>query len=581
MTTFARTSARRTASLWGAGVVLLGLCVGAYLALSAFFIAQRAQETPAQAEVFARAIDDALGRLAHLPFVLAIDPVVLDAVQGQGTEGLNPVLADVATRSGAEFVYLMDTEGETIASSNYESPDSLIGNSYRFRPYFADAMAGGTGRFYAVGVTTGRPGYFISEAVRDRSGTIRGVVVVKIGVSDLTRALSGSGDLVLVTNRQGVVLASTADPLIYGVIAPLTEADLAVLEEQQQFGRQPLSVLDWAESDPRRVALDGVGYVWTKAALGEEDWTLHLLSDLGDIRREALLWVAIGLTFVLALVIATTVFRAAQLRQALTLSDEARRQLEQEIEDRRTAEAKLETARGELVRKNQLAALGQLSASITHELGQPISAMRNYLAAEEIAADALPGQLNPQLSGLADRMQRILDQLRSFGRVGGDGIGAFDGAEAILNAVQLVRHTARDAGVALNADVVSVGLTLKGQASRFEQVIVNLLRNGIDAAGMGGDVALTARKASGDVIIAVADTGDGIGSLSMDALREPFFSTKPSGKGMGLGLAISAQIVNEMGGELAAKNGATGGAVFTVRLPEGTRHERASDSHRH
>jgi len=507
--------------------------------------------------------------LAHLPYVLAIDPIVLDAVESKGTAALNPVLADIAVRSGAEFVYLMDTDGRTIASSNYDSPTSLIGNSYRFRPYFTDALAGQAGRFYAVGVTTGRPGYFLSEAVRDDAGIIRGVVVVKIGVSDLTRALSGSGDLVLVTNRQGVVLASTAASLIYGVLAPLTANDLAVLEEQQQFGQQPLTVLDWEESDPRQVSLDGVGYVWTQAALEQEDWTLHLLSDLGDIRREALLWVAIGLTFVLALVIATTVFRATQLRRALNVSDEARRQLEQEIEDRHTAEAKLERARSELARKNQLAALGQLSASITHELGQPISAMRNYLAAEEIAADALPGQLNPQLSGLAERMQRILDQLRSFGRVGSDGVGAFDGAEAIQNAVQLVRHTAQGAGVTLEADVVSVGLRLDGQASRFEQVIVNLLRNGIDAAGTGGEVELHARKVNGEVVISVADTGDGIGTLSMDALREPFFTTKPSGKGMGLGLAISAQIVNEMGGELAAENGPTGGAVFTVRLPEG------------
>ncbi len=463
----------------------------------------------------------------------------------------------------------MDTNGLTIASSNYESPDSLIGNSYRFRPYFRDAMAGRTGRFYAVGVTTGRPGYFISEAVRDAAGTIRGVVVVKVGVSDLTRALPQSGDLVLVTNRQGVVLASTAPALAYGTLAPLTDGALSTLREQQQFGNQTLSPLDWRETAPRRVSLDGTAYVWTQADLAQEDWTLHLLSDLGDMRREALLWVAIGLTFVLALVIASTVFRASRLRRALTLSDEARRQLEQEIEDRRIAEAKLETARVELARKNQLAALGQLSASITHELGQPISAMRNYLAAEEIAADALPGQLNPQLSGLADRMQGILDQLRSFGRVGGDGAGPFDASEAIGDAVQLVRHTAKEAGVALSAEIEAQALVLSGQANRFEQVIVNLLRNGIDAAGAGGAVTLLAREEDDSVLIEVRDTGAGIGALTMDALREPFFTTKPSGQGMGLGLAISAQIVNEMGGEMTAENGADGGAVFAIRFPTG------------
>ena len=113
-------------------------------------------------------------------------------------------------------------------------------------------------------------------------------------------------------------------------------------------------------------------------------------------------------------------------------------------------------------------------------------------------------------------------------------------------------------------------VTLTGQPQRFEQVIVNLLRNGIDAVAEQADprVSVNLRETADAVILAVADTGPGLGDLDIADLREPFFSTKPSGKGMGLGLAISGQIVNEMGGTLLAQNGPDGGAVFTVTLPK-------------
>lgn len=563
------TGRRRAATLWGIAIAVSTLFVAGFFALTAVFTTQAAQDTPAQAGAFAEGIDDALARLAHLPYVLAIDPIVLDAFEGEGTSALNPVLATVAEKSGAEFVFLMDPQGLTIASSNYTETTSLIGNSYRFRPYFRDAIDGRMGRFYAVGVTTGRPGYFISEPVRDGRGIIRGVVVVKLGFADVTRAMAGSGALLLVTNAQGVVLASTDQTLVYGLLAPLDDVDAQTLRDQQQFGGQALTPLDWQTDDARRVRLDGTGFIWTQAALSQENWTLHLLSDIGDIRREALLWVAIGLTVVLAVMIAGAMFRAAQLRKALTLSNTARRRLEREIDERQQAEARLEKARIELARQNQLAALGQLSASITHELGQPISAMRNYLAADEIAADALPGQLSPQLTGLVDRMQRILDQLRLFGHSQPVSDATFVVQDAVNAATQLVRHTARDADVDLQVRQPKKPLRAVGHVNRFEQVIVNLLRNAIDATDGAGTVTLDTRAGDGSIEITVTDTGVGIGTLSMDALREPFFSTKPSGQGMGLGLAISAQIVGELNGELTAHNGAQGGAVFSVTLPNG------------
>ncbi len=560
---------RRRAGVVATVVALVLLSLTGFAALNSFFHAEKARETPDRAAFFADAIDSALTRLAHLPYVLSIDPGTLTALQTNEVDDLNTTLAAVAERSGAEFVFLMDINGRTIASSNYADPTSLIGRYYTFRPYFRSAIQGEQGRFYAVGVTTGRPGYFIAEPVRDATGTIFGVVVVKLPFRDLSRAIAESGELIMVTNAQGVVLAASEPSFLYGLIAPLSEFDRETMEQQQQFGNQALSPLDWVEGEDGRVALSGVPYLLTRAQLGQEDWTLHLLSSVAEIRRQALFFVVIGLAATLSLIIAAALFRAAQLRQALAISNADRQRLEAEIQDRRIAEEKLDKARTELARKNQLAALGQLSASITHELGQPISAMKNYLVAEEIARDAVPGSYAPQLTGLVDRMQRIVDQLRLFGRTDPTQSGQFIVQDAIKDAASLVQHTAEAAGASVTLDLPADALRTQGQANRFEQVIVNLLRNAVDAVADAETREVTVRMFDQDTpLIEVADTGPGLGKLDMDDLKEPFFSTKPSGVGMGLGLAISAQIINEMGGTLDAYTAPKGGAVFRIHLPK-------------
>ena len=563
-------SPQRAFYVFAAVMCFCAVAIVGYFALASYFLRTEAAKTPERAQFFASSIDDALTRLEHLPYVLSIDESTLDALVSGNTEHLNPILADIAQRAGAEFVYVLDLNGKTVASSNYKDADSLVGKYYTFRPYFRDAVAGGAGRFYAVGVTTGRPGYFIAEPVRDGEGTIQGVVTVKIGFNDLGRALSGNGELVLVADEQGVVLASSDPGLIYGYMSPLSDGNRRTLEEQQQFGNETLFPLDWKPESERRARLDGTAYVWTKAYLEEEDWSLHLLSEVRESRRQALLYVTVVLLTLLLLTVAASAYRAAQLRNALAISNADRQRQTREIVERRIAERQLESARSELAQKEQLAALGQLSASITHELGQPISAMRNYLVAEEIAANAGPNELWPRLSGLLDRMQRIVDQLRLFGRTSVPSASTFVVQDTVHAAVQLIQHTAREAGADVILDLPDVAISVRGRPERFEQVIVNLLRNAIDATqGMDpAEVRLAMHENPETVVLSVADTGPGLGGLNIDELSKPFFSTKPSGKGMGLGLAISGQIINEMNGTLDAQNNIPSGAVFRITLPK-------------
>ncbi len=561
---------RRAYSRRWVGLALAAVLLSAalYFGLNTLFLQSESRDTPNRAQFFAQTIDDALGRLEHLPYVVSIDAVALDVLINGQAEKLNPVLDAIAERSAAEFIFVMDIAGKTVASSNYQSSDSLVGQFYTFRPYFQDAIAGRTGRFYAVGVTTGRPGYFMAEPVRDASGKIHGAVVVKISLADLSKTWADSGELIFVTDPQGVVLASSQENLVFRLTEPLEPATLRDMEEQKKFGDRELSLLDWQTTGDTRARLNGTSYLWTTAQITSEDWTLHLLSDLQDIRTRAMLFVALALAGVLALGIALTVLRSAQLKQALSLSNADRTRLALEIDERRAAEIRLREAQDELARKDRLATLGKLSASITHELGQPISAMRNYLAAEEIAEDKLPGQLAPQMTGLVNRMQRIVDQLRAFGRQSPEETRNFVLSGAITAAIELVRHDAQTLGVEIATDLKE-GLKVSGSQAKFEQVVINLLRNGIDAVEgtTGGKVILQLLRDAGTAQLIVTDNGPGIGALEIADLQEPFFTTKPSGRGMGLGLAISTQIIDEIGGRIKAENAANGGAVFTITLP--------------
>lgn len=565
---YGSTNARRTSIAAAIAVSTAALATVSYLVLTSWFLQTAIERTPQRAQFFANAIDDALTRLEHLPYVLSIERATLDALTSEDPTELNPILDEVAQRARAEFVYVLDINGRTLASSNYAASDSLVGNYYTFRPYFLDALAGGEGRFYAVGVTTGRPGYFIAEPVRGPGGAIFGVVAVKIGFEELSRSLSDSGAVVMVTDPQGVVLTSSNPDLIYGLISPLSAFNRRSLEEQQQFGDKDLFQLDWTPLNATRATLDGTEFIWTQAPLVNENWTLHLLSGISDIRRQAILYVVIGVMACLGLIVAAAVYRAAQLRQALAKSNADRLRLANEIEERQRAEDRLEAARAALARKNQLASLGQLSASITHELGQPISAMRNYLVAEEIDSGGRPGSSWPELTGLVNRMQRILDQLRLFGRRNETETQRFCAQDSILSATAMVQHSADEVDVSLTLNLPDDPLYLRGEPARFEQVIVNLLRNAIDAAAdtNAGAVQLELIAQNEHLTVSVADNGAGLGDLNIATLREPFFSTKPSGKGMGLGLAISGQIIDEMGGTLRAEGSNTGGACFSVEL---------------
>ncbi len=562
------------ASLVVAMIVAAGVWAGTYR----YFTAQELQRAEARLSLYHSTVLSEVERFEHLTHVLAVDPFVTAALTDGATDALNTRLASFSAAAGLDAIYLMDTTGLTIAASNAGQEGSFVGQVYDFRPYFQDALQGETGAFYGIGATTGLPGYFIADPVRDQTGTIIGVVALKLDLAGFEQAWRDAGEQVFLTDRHDVVLLSSEPGWRYRTLDPLTDAERDRIAGARQFPGQALDALDWALSDSGQQAqIDGARRLYTAGIDLPYDWQLHYLrrNDTAVLRA----WLATGGFFIAsALMLAYAQYqRGKRLGRALKRSEEEEAQLRRantalarEIEERRRTEVRLEKTRGELERASRLAALGQLSASVTHELGQPIAAMRNQLTAHEIKHK--DGALTQKIGGLVDRMEGITRQLKFFARTSEEPFEDVDLRDCIDAVLELMVPSFNTLDLTPVYARSEQPLMVRGSRLRLEQVLTNVMRNAVDAMEEVDDPVLTLSSGvddtTGSVWIEVTDTGTGLGDATLVELREPFVTTRASGQGMGLGLAISTGIMEDHDGTLEGRNRDDGsGAVFRMVLP--------------
>ena len=218
----------------------------------------------------------------------------------------------------------------------------------------------------------------------------------------------------------------------------------------------------------------------------------------------------------------------------------------------------------------KLAALGEMSAAVSHELNQPLAAMKTYLA----GARLLLHRKRPEealtsfqrIDDLIERMGAITKQLKSYARKGADTFSPVDTRAAVSSALSMMEPQLKSRDITIESILPDDPVMIFGDRMRLEQVIINLLRNALDATKGILKPEIEIMLTSGDSVnLTVRDNGQGIENL--DELFEPFYTTKQPGDGVGLGLAISSGIVNDLGGRLTARNAMGGGAVFEVQLP--------------
>ncbi|PZW45508.1 ATP-binding protein [Pseudomonas sp. URMO17WK12:I2] len=564
-------------------LVIIGLAVSLWLASR--YAEQRAwedrsSEAHGQLQLYAQSIQTLVDRFRSVPQLLSMDGDIQALLQApddpQLRDKLNRRFELLNAAAGASVLYLIDRSGHTLAASNWNEWSSFVGSNYSFRPYFQDALHRTAGRYFAVGVTTGVPGYFLSHAVYDDNGAVIGVLVVKLELEELQREWVGQPGVLLVADSYGVVILSSRPAWRFLALEELDELDHAELVEVRKYAERPLDVLSkepgpYFEGNADWMNIDGPdgrqSYLWQRQDLASEAWTLHLLieeSSLGDTARSYRLAAAgIWLTLVFL------VLFLLQRRKNQRLQASIRENLEREVM-LRTAE--LREAQEGLVHAAKMAALGQMSAAMAHEINQPLTAIQMHLGSLGLlldngrAADVRAGLT--RIDGLLQRMASLTGHLKTFARKSPAGLNErLLLSDVLEQALLLLAPRLRSEQVELHREVLSEA-RVSGDAIRLEQVVLNLLNNALDAMVDSPQRSLGVLiELQGDsCVLQVSDTGGGIAEEHLGNVFEPFFTTKPVGEGLGLGLAISYGIVRDLGGSLEARNG-TDGAIFILRLP--------------
>lgn len=587
--------ALRARSRWYFGIAATALVCG--LAAMAYSLAHDAGIDRLAGQLRDRltlsqhAVESEIERFAYLPQVLGEDERVLgllaDASDARVHE-VNAYLANVARHAQADAVYLIDPNGLTLAASNWNLPSSFVGHNYGFRPYFTDAVEHGRGDYYAVGVTTGVPGYFLSSRIEGPDGLL-GVAVVKVDMSPLERVWAEAGEMTGLADGAGIVFLSGVPNWRYRPLFALRDVDRDRIETERRydgndvFGRLPLvNALD--ASGLTHMTEEGAPPLAMSAMLIDpKGWRLFSAMQSAPVRDEARLVAGVvGLLTLVCLLLGLYGYQRRQLtRWKLEQNGVLERRvsertsaLAREVEERKRTEEELRQTQDSLIHAAKLAALGRMSAAIVHEVSQPLSALDNTLAAAGLHArnHAHDKSIASIKVGrdLLKRMQRTIKSLRTFSsRAKALPSEPVVIGQSVVEALEIVMSQARERKVFLSFDNKAPSALASVNAVRIEQVFINLLLNAIDAtASMGnGQITVQLRQAGSRALVEFHDAGPGIPDEIADQITEPFFTTKATGEGLGLGLSISRAILEDYDGALSFSPAPGGGACAIVSLP--------------
>ncbi|MEM9148554.1 MAG: ATP-binding protein [Pseudomonadota bacterium] len=551
-----------------------------------------------------------LSRHLALAPIYASAPDVARALR-QPSDGVQLDLTNLALErwtaaSGADVTYVLDASGTTVVSSNWATPGSFVGRNYGFRPYYEQAMQGRLGRYFALGIVSGKRGYYFAAPVRE-AGTIAGTVVVKVPVEPIELELRQSPHAVFATDGSGVIVLAGHPDWRLRSLGPLAPEAIARITESRQFdpaalspapiedagrapGGQRLSVAPPDRSDPRPAE-----FLRLTAPMTVEDWTLHLMVRTAPARAEALTMTLLAAAVLLLLGLGGAWVAQRRRRLIRELADRERAkaaleravsertadltasnaQLSREVAERTQAEEALRQTQTELVQAGKLAALGQMSAALSHEYNQPLAAMRSYAENAIAFLDrGRPEQASENLARIArltERMAQLSKHLTSFARKPRSTVAPVDLARTVAEALELIRGRLERSHVGIRVDTPA-NIAVMGGETRLQHVVMNLVGNAIDATTGRAMPEITIRVEPGPDTIAlvVDDNGPGIAPELAERLFDPFVTTKRQRGGLGLGLSIAYNILSDFGGSIRAETLPEGGTRMTVTLRRAT-----------
>ena len=560
----------RTVALFRLAVVTLFLALAATVWMTNSWLTQRFTESTRnradmRLALYSASLLSELQRNSVVPQILARDADLITALETQNYEGTSDKLISTWDEIGVAALTLIDANGTVVASTEPEK----LGDSHAQQPWFQIAMNVGQTVFTVQPTPTGRFNFTYSRPMEGNSG---GVIAANVGLHRFESAWAGISDAVLLTDDRGVIILAT-EPQWRGLTVD------AALERQTPEGAIERAIRvtsDWAAL-PADAYLSGEAVLRRDLAVPFGEWTITSFTPYASIRERVNAVIALEIMGFAILLAFGFYFlsRKNALRMALFQRESAELRalnlrLQKEIAERERVQENLAVAEQTIAQSSKLAALGEMSAAISHELNQPLAAMKTYLAGAKLllrrnrTEEALSSF--QRVDGLIDRMTAITKQLKSYARKGGDEFRAVDMGAAIGASLSIMEPQLKQRHVEISVVEPDTPVIVLGDQLRIEQVLVNLIRNALDATkGVESPKVEIILAAASMAIVSVRDNGPGIENL--DQLFEPFFTTKQPGDGVGLGLAISSGIVSDLGGRLTAHNGTSGGAVFEIQLP--------------
>ncbi len=512
-----------------------------------------------------------------IPQLLARDPTLIGALNSADYSQSTQRLISFVEEIGAESLVMLDLDGRVVAATDR----NRLGTQHKSEAYFLDAIRAAATIFTVQPREAGGYSFIYSRRVTSGGETL-GVILAEVNLQKFERAWAGLSEAILVTDSQGIVILAT-EPRWRG---KTEEEALAADTPQSAIARAIRFTADWTVL-PADAYVLGSAMMRMDTRVPFRGWEMVSYTTYASIRERVngvLALEIMGFAILLALAFYALNRRSA-LRVALFAQESAElrqlnAQLQQEIAERKRVQENLAVAEQTLEQSSKLAALGEMSAAVSHELNQPLAAMKTYLAGARLLLrrnrpdEALSAFT--RIDDLIERMGAITRQLKSYARKGQEDWSPVNMQDALVSSIAMMEPQLRQRQVQITRNLPKGDVEVLGDRLRIEQVMVNLLRNAIDATkstkGPRIDIILAAGETA---TLTIRDNGPGI--EDKDALFEPFYTTKQPGDGVGLGLAISSGIVNELGGRLTARNGQAGGAVFEMQLPILDRSKKRSD----
>lgn len=545
-----------------------------------------------------------LDKQRALPLVLSKDRALEVALQDKTPvtiDSLNVKLETLAEGTQAAVIYLVGMDGIAIAASNWREPVSFVGNDYKFRPYFHEALKNSGAEYFALGNVSNRPGLYISRRVDGPLGPL-GVIVVKLEFDRLESDWNNAGRPTFVTDERNIVLITSLPSWRFMTIGSIGETQLQFIRDSLQFGDAPLSPLPLSVK-----SIDGddvllidallpgnarnTDFLAIRSGVPSTPWQMYSLAPIRPqipaAIREARLF-----TFIVLAAIATVAGLLLRRRQKLAarIADArrtrieleerveertrdlslARDRLQAEISDHRRTETMLQGVQQDLVHANRLAIMGQVAAGVAHEINQPVATIRAYAdnAKTFIQRNQLADATENlgEIAALTDRIGTITGDLKALARKGRSPSEPTSLSQVISGALVLLRSRFSGRMDQLDIESPPTDIRVIGHSIRLEQVFINLFQNALEAVESkenNGLIEVRTRVADNRVIILVSDNGPGMPQHIRDNLFSPFNTSKE--KGLGLGLVIVKEIVNDYGGTISAESSAKG-TSFRIEL---------------